>query len=71
VHYRAALSIRRDNAEAQHNWGVALAQQKRYAQAIEHFQAALAIDPNHAEARQYLELATRLLREQGGVAAPP
>lgn len=64
-HYEAALRIRGDNAEAQHNWGVALARQKRFAEAIDHFRAALAIEPGHVEARQYLDLATRLLREQG------
>jgi tetratricopeptide (TPR) repeat protein len=60
-HYEAALRIRPDNAEAQHNWGVALARQGKFAPAIEHFRAALAIDPNHVEARRYLEKATRLL----------
>jgi tetratricopeptide (TPR) repeat protein len=63
-HYQAALRTRSDNAEAQHNWGVALAQQKRFAEAIDHFRAALAIAPGHVEARQYLDLATRLLRDQ-------
>jgi tetratricopeptide (TPR) repeat protein len=60
------LRIRPDNAEAQHNWGVALAQQRKFAEAIEHFRAALAIDPNHAEAREYLDKASQLLREQSG-----
>jgi protein O-mannosyl-transferase len=69
-HYQAALRIRADNAEAQHNWGVALAQQKRFAEAIEHFRAALAIEPGHVEARQYLDLATRLLREQTSPVPP-
>ena len=62
-HYETALRIRPDNADAQHNWGVALAQEKRFPEAIEHFRAALAIEPGHVEARQYLGLARRLAVE--------
>jgi len=47
-----------------------LAVQGKFAEAIEHFRAALAIDPNHAEARDYLEKATRLLEQQKGSARP-
>lgn len=63
-HYEAALRIRPNDADAEHNWGVALARQGRFAEAVEHFQRAIDIDPGYAEARVYLERATRLLRQQ-------
>jgi tetratricopeptide (TPR) repeat protein len=49
-HYRQALQIRPDYADAHFNWGVALAQQGQPAEAIEHYQQALQIKPEYAAA---------------------
>ena len=65
-HYAAALRLQPSNAEAHHNWGVALAREGKYAEAVEQFRATLALDSTHVEAREYLERATELLRQQGG-----
>jgi Flp pilus assembly protein TadD len=61
VHYAAAIQIQPDNTDAELNWGVSLARQGQYAGAIDHFRAALTIDPNNADARGYLTRATQLL----------
>jgi Tfp pilus assembly protein PilF len=63
-HYERALSLQPASADAQVNWGVALARQSKYADAVQHFRAALAIDHGNADAAAYLERATRLM--QGG-----
>ena len=42
------------NSNAQLNWGVVLARQGAYADAIAHFREALRIDPTSADARDYL-----------------
>jgi tetratricopeptide (TPR) repeat protein len=64
AHYRQALWIRPDHADAEHNWGVALARAGRLSEAIEHFRLALAMNADHVEARDYLDRATQLLRNQ-------
>jgi protein O-mannosyl-transferase len=61
-HYRAAVALRADDLDAHLNWGVALAQQGRFAEAITHFAQVLERDPNHADARIYLDRATSLKR---------
>lgn len=71
AHYREATRLRPDLPGAQLNWGVALAQQGRYAEAVEHFRATLAIDPNNADARAYLERATRLQSAPPAAPGPP
>jgi Flp pilus assembly protein TadD len=58
------LVLQPASADAHVNWGVALARESKYADAVQHFRAALAIDPGNAEAAAYLERATRLI--QGG-----
>jgi len=50
-----------DDAEAHTNWGNALAQQGKLAEAIEHYQQVLQIKPDHAEARANLLQAQRAL----------
>jgi len=55
----AALALRPDDVPAHLNWGAALAQQGELAEAITHFRAALAVDPDQPDARAYLEQATR------------
>ena len=43
---------------------VALARDGKLAEAVRHFEMALAIDPGHAEAKDYLGRATQLLRQR-------
>ena len=62
-HYKEALRIRIDHSDAHLNWGVALARDNRLSEAVAHFRQALALDPNSAEARDYLEKATQLLSQ--------
>ena len=66
MHYERALTLSPDNVEAHLNWGVALAKQGKFADAAEQFRAVLAIDPNNADAKDYLARTTTLLRN-----APP
>ena len=54
------------NADAHLNWGVALATECKYADAVEQFRAVLAIEPENREAASYLERATGLMH-----ATPP
>ncbi len=61
----------RANADAELNWGVALAQEGRFAEAIDHFRDALVINPNNAEARQHLERATQLRFQQPATGRRP
>lgn len=58
--YGEELRAHPRNAQAHLNWGVALATRKDYARAMEHFSAALAIDPSLEEARDYMYQAHRL-----------
>jgi tetratricopeptide (TPR) repeat protein len=62
-HYERAVWIKPSSADAHHNWGVALALQSRYAEAIAQFRTAIQIDPSRDDTRDYLEKATKLLRD--------
>ena len=64
-HYREATRLRPDLADAQFNWGVALAQTGDLSEAIEHFQLARTLDPSRTDAGEYLARASQLLRERG------
>src|SRR5207249_11353772 len=48
-HYRQALQIKSDSAEAHTNWGLALVAQGKLAEAIEHYGQALQIKSESAE----------------------
>jgi len=54
-HYRVAVRLRPDDANAEANLGSALAEIGKLAEAKLHFQRALRIDPNHKLARENLE----------------
>jgi protein O-GlcNAc transferase len=54
-HYRAALRLHPDDANAEANLGGALAETGQLSEAKQHFQRALRIDPNHKLARENLE----------------
>src|SRR5439155_601484 len=64
-HCRQALQIKPDSAEAHNNWGLALADQGKPAEAIEHYRQALQIKPDSAEAHNNWGLA---LANQGKLA---
>src|SRR6266513_252865 len=49
-HYRMALHLKPDYAQAHNNWGNALAQQGKLAEAVEHYQTALRLKPAYADA---------------------
>jgi Tfp pilus assembly protein PilF len=49
-HYRQALAIKPDFAEAHYNWGVVLSRQGHADAALEHYREAVRIKPDHAEA---------------------
>jgi Flp pilus assembly protein TadD len=57
AHYRKALEIKPDNAEAHKNLGVALAGRGQLDEAIAHFQKALEINPDYVGARRALDAA--------------
>jgi tetratricopeptide (TPR) repeat protein len=57
THYRIALEISPNHAEAHNGLGLALASQGRTDKAIEHFRQALKINPKYAEAKKNLEAA--------------
>ncbi len=59
VHFKQAIAIKPDFAEAHLNLGVALAKQGRLDEAIVHFQQAIAIKPDFAEAHRNLGVALR------------
>ena len=61
-HYRKALEILPDFAEAHYDVGNVLADQGRYTEALEHYQRALEIKPDFAEAHNSLGI---LLAQQG------
>jgi len=50
AHYRQALAIKPDVAEAHYNWGVIRSRQGRADEALEHYREAVRIKPDHAEA---------------------
>ena len=57
AHYRKALEIKPDYAEAHNNLGIALAGRGRIDEAIAHYRKALEIKPNYAEAHNNLGIA--------------
>lgn len=61
--FRQAAS-RYDNAESFHNLGNALAQQQRFAEALEAYQQALSRQPDNTAAQQNADLMQRLLQQQ-------
>lgn len=67
THYRTALHIKPDLAEAENGLGEVEAKKGRMGEAIQHFQMALAINPVFAEARNGLGLAL-VKRGQAGQA---
>jgi len=58
---QAVVKSRGRDAVAQNNLGSALARQNQLERAIEHFKAALKVNPDYAEARQNLEKARKML----------
>ncbi|MCE9557014.1 MAG: tetratricopeptide repeat protein [Planctomycetes bacterium] len=60
VHYREAVRINPDYAEAHNNWGTTLLALGRIDEALAHFQEAVRINPDYAKA--HLNLATALAR---------
>ena len=58
-HFRQALKIKPDYADALNNWGAALARQGKPAEAIEHYQQALKLRPSFPEAQSNLVNALR------------
>ena len=65
AHYRKALEIKPDYAEAHNNLGTALAARGQVNEAIAHFQKALEIKPDFAEVHYNLGVA---LHQQGHTA---
>src|SRR5206468_235966 len=61
-HFKTALRIKPDYADAHINWGLALAQQGKLAEASEHYRQALQLKPDSAEAHANWGLA---LADQG------
>ena len=59
-HYREALRLEPDSAEAHNGLGVALASLGRLDEAVGHFEQALRLDPANADARRNLERARAL-----------
>ena len=57
AHYRKALEIKPDNAEAHDNLGIALAGRGQVDEAIAHYRKALEIKPDFAEAHNNLGIA--------------
>ena len=52
---REVTRLRPEYAAGRFNYGVALAKQGAVAEAAVEFQATLRLEPQHAQARQYLE----------------
>jgi len=61
---QAVVKSRGRDALAHNNLGSALARQNQLERAVEHFKAALKVDPDYAEARQNLEKARKMLSAQ-------
>ncbi|MGD8521090.1 MAG: tetratricopeptide repeat protein [Desulfobacterales bacterium] len=57
--------MKADFAEAHNAMGVALASQDKYLKALEHFNAALRIDPDSEDTRANQEYLLQLMREKG------
>ncbi len=66
AHYREALRLRPDFAEAHNNWGLALARHDGLEEAIAHYREALRLRPEFAEAHNNLGW---VLARQGKLAA--
>jgi len=54
VSFQKALQVNPQNKEAHYGLGYLLADQRKWAQAEEHFRAALSIDPEYSEAHTFL-----------------
>ncbi|MCX5737767.1 MAG: tetratricopeptide repeat protein, partial [Proteobacteria bacterium] len=63
IHYKKALDIQPDYAEALNDLGTALAERGQYDAAIRHFQKALAIEPQFIKARKNLNLVLVLQKQ--------
>jgi Flp pilus assembly protein TadD len=61
-HFRAALRLMPNSAEAHTGLGLAFASQSKIDEAIDQFQLALTLDPESAEARRHLATALRQRR---------
>jgi tetratricopeptide (TPR) repeat protein len=60
AHFGQALLINPRLAHAQNNWGIALARQGKWTEAVQHYEEALRLSPNYAEA--HLNMAAALQR---------
>lgn len=67
-HLRAALALDPQDAEIHNNLGVALAHQKRFAEATQAFRDAVRLDPTFKEAKQNLHGVSDPRRLMGGLA---
>ena len=67
LHADQALRLKARDPVAHNLIGVARASQGRLDEAMEHFRQALAIDPNHVEARNNLAAAQRMKRASNGL----
>ncbi len=63
--YLTALGLRPEDAEAHANLGVAYLSQERLGDALKEFQAVLNIVPGDDNARHYLEIIEKRMRERG------
>ena len=64
-HYRRAIAINPDYADAHVNWGNALVRGARFAEAIDHYGSALTINAENADAQRNWGVA---LAQQGKLA---
>jgi lipoprotein NlpI len=63
AHFRQALAIRPDLAFAHNSWGIALARQARWDEAMEHYRAALRLQPGFVEARLNMAVAREAVKK--------
>jgi tetratricopeptide (TPR) repeat protein len=59
AHFREAVQLNPESAEAHSNLGAGLGLQGKLDEAIVHFRRALQIDPDHVNARENLRKALR------------
>ncbi len=69
--YRQTLSSDDADADIHHRIGLLMLKLKRYQQAVSEFQAALAIDPNHGEAKRNLAIAKSIVETTAGQPVAP
>ena len=62
THFREAIRMQPDLAEAHNNLGNLLAGRKAYAEAAHHFEQAIASNPNYVEARHSHGMVLALMR---------